>query len=641
MTEKFYALLLVFSFFIATLSAAPIADEKCLTCNAPQNLRVIPNVDGKSAHTYWSQSDSQRYYHVQYKLETDTTWKEGALEEDVAYYYPTFQVLQYNLQPCSKYRVRIAARCKSGGFGDFGDWKVSDIFSTLGCPGVDYGCAKPKTISAQSYNDSVEKITWTIDTNLNTAQYVLNIISDDGTFNKTFSDFMGNNFLKSIYVNLSICKNYTAILKLQCGTQFSDSISQKFQTTGCSVNNGICTPPPVVHIGGNFNDSLKIYWTGTAKKYYVEYRDSTTQTWTHDSTTNTFAYLTHLKKCFPYDVRVKAVCSPDISDPSLITHFFTYTDNCYTATDYCPLPEFSEYNTIRDTADMYINTIITQTSYLVFQPIYFTKFTVAYRPISDTSEAGWIRDTINNRNSSYKFHGLKTCLSYILVVRTLCGNNFGTQERSLNFKVACVQPCPQISDLKATSTGDSTTISWETSMLSNALLGYQIQYRAAASTDTSWSKTIFTRETNLSLKNLTPCAAYTVRVNIICEDPNFDIEGLLFSPWQTINFKAGANCLRGDHSGMRFNSSMAVRIKTNPDSDNPIVIFKLEQPTPIQFDILNINGSLIAHWDAGILPIGDYEHTFNTWENNLPTGVYIILLRTDNGIEKVLKWVRE
>ena len=637
MNKKLLTALLFSCFFISILSAGTTDDTKCLTCNPPENIKIIPTVDGTSAYFSWSRADSSQYYHIQYKLETDTVWSEGILEEDIAYYYPTLQVRQYNLKPCSKYRMRISARCRNQNV--YGDWKVSDIFSTLGCAGVDYGCAKPRTIVAKSYrDDSIEKISWAIDTNLNTATYFLHITADDGSYNKTFSEQLGNNFEHDFYTTLSICKKYTAALKLRCGVSFSDSVVLKFQTTGCSLINGVCSPPTIVKIGGNYNDSLKVYWNGTASKYYVEYRDSTSQVfWTRDSTTTTLAYLTHLKQCSNYEVRVRAVCNGMVSAPSPATQFRTYSDDCFSFVDNCFYPNSYFYNSKQDTIyhSPYSSIVCADFSGIFFTPTYFSKVIVQYRRVWDTIDGDWIRDTINNSNYTTKFKNLEPCKVYEFGVSTLCYNNIHSPARGGYMKVSCFPACNPIANLTGTNTGDDTQLSWTVANAAHLPVGYQIQYRAL--TDTAWSEIISTSTPTLLLKNLAHCTRYVARVRAICDVVNtFNDSG----NWQEIIFKSGENCLRGENSGLVNKALTAVSVSSNPGSENPTVIFKLEQQTAVQFDIFNINGSLVGAWNAGVLSSGNYTHTFDQLENNLSSGFYIIVFKTDNCIEKILKWVK-
>ncbi len=153
-------------------------------------------------------------------------------------------------------------------------------------------------------------------------------VADDTTHWATISTVTGNTaFINSI--NVKTAGRYVRMYGTKRGTSFGYSLYE-FQVYGSLING--CTVPTGVTVNSIDTTSAVIRWTktATAVSYNIQYKLSSTSTWTTKSTTADTLKLTNLSCSNYYDYRVQSVCGGgSTSDYSQPGSFNTLTcSNC-------------------------------------------------------------------------------------------------------------------------------------------------------------------------------------------------------------------------------------------------------------------------------------------------------------------------
>ncbi len=571
-----------------------------LVCGAVQQIGA-GTLDNNAIVIKWLSSNATKYF-VEYRLASDSlsgVWRRDSTTQ-------TYFELK-NLQNCLTYFVRVIAVCPNG----LAAPSPVVTVKTSGCP-VNT-CHRPITFKG-AVEDTTAYFGWA--TEIGENNLVLTVVSSDSTYNK-ITPVTGFSYTLT---GLPHCKKFTATLQTKCLTGvLSDALEFEFTTGGCAANCG--TPAQIAVVSADSTHAV-IKWTSVgATKYYIEYKTDSSAVWKRDSTTATSFTLNNLIRCRLYLARVSAVCASGISYPTHTVHFVT--SGCVVST--CKIPAGLDADIAHDT-----------TVNFIWAGVDSGNYSIQYRVATD---ANVVWTTVKTTHPNYFLVGLKRCQVYVWQVRRICGIDTTAWSAPAKFETTgCAvgigsAVCPKIQEIGVKFTVDTVVVYWA-SFSPRPFINYQIQYRKA--TDATWSAEINTTLPYYIFKNLSACTNYVVRVRVECEST-----GANFGDWAEVNFKkSGTNCLRGDNSGFTGSATAAqVSVSPNPSSENPTVVFKLEQQAPVRIDIANINGSVVSQWNAGILQAGDYAHTFEQLEN-LPTGLYFVALRIDGNATRTIKWLK-
>lgn len=86
-------------------------------------------------------------------------------------------------------------------------------------------------------------------------------------------------------------------------------------------------------------------------------------------------------------------------------------------------------------------------------------------------------------------------------------------------------------------------------------------------------------------------------------------------------------------------SIIQTQINPNPGGDESVLIYTLDQTSTINLDIYDINGKLLSHFIKSTKKVIG-THQISLDKANLPKGVYLIYLETDQGLSSVQKWIK-
>lgn len=182
-------------------------------------------------------------------------------------------------------------------------------------------------------------------------------------------------------------------------------------------------------------------------------------------------------------------------------------------------------------------------------------------------------------------------------------------------------PCIQPYNIFADSTYNSIALNW---LGPNNFIAYEVSYRQLGAT--SW-ETFANLETNYLIEDLSACTAYEIRLRSFC--------GFATSVYDTVVVQT--QCFTGTHAeGDGLLSS--ARAFPNPFSQGLSVEVELSAVSPVAVELYSTNGQLIQIEAKEQLQAG--LHRFEVLhENNLPGGLYLLKIRTEDGV-KVIRVVK-
>ena len=387
-----------------------------------------------------------------------------------------------------------------------------------------------------------------------------------------------------------------------------------FKTKGCTADDCI-TPTSLYADDTYFNkESVRLQWfDGRAAQYYIDYRllsDSTNNTWKRDSSEFPFTVLKNLKPCETYIAHVKASCETNDNITSKAVFFKTF----------CPTDQYCLSDPISFDVEFYDSDTLAHFSWHTI-----STFPRYYNLTIRSHDSSFFKniatgDTIANIS-------LPSCTSFEILIQTICFYRINTGVKYY-FRTGNCLRCGTVSQLAIKNIGDSAMVNWSINQTVNS---YQLQFKLAG--DVAWSKVISTTASNCVINNLKNCYTYIVRVRAVCDSTNE------LGQWTEARFKPGTNCLRGVNQGAISNAKATISVSPNPGSENPTVVYKLESTSTVKIDVINLYGSILEIWNAGELPEGEYSYKFTQLEN-LPTGLYLIRLRTDGDVSRTIKWIK-
>ncbi|MDZ4683378.1 MAG: CotH kinase family protein [Saprospiraceae bacterium] len=183
--------------------------------------------------------------------------------------------------------------------------------------------------------------------------------------------------------------------------------------------------------------------------------------------------------------------------------------------------------------------------------------------------------------------------------------------------IPCIQPYNIFSD----STYNSIALNWTGP---NNFIAYEVSYRPLGAT--AW-ETFANLEANYLIEDLSACTAYEIRLRSFC--------GFATSVYDTVVVQT--QCFTGTHAeGDGLLAS--ARAFPNPFSQGLSVEVELSAVSPVAVELHSANGQLIQVEAKEQLQAG--LHRFEVLsENNLPGGLYLLKIRTEDGV-KVIRVVK-
>lgn len=182
-------------------------------------------------------------------------------------------------------------------------------------------------------------------------------------------------------------------------------------------------------------------------------------------------------------------------------------------------------------------------------------------------------------------------------------------------------PCVQPYNLQIDSTFTAIMLDW--SGPSN-FIGYEVGYRQLGATN--W-QTFANTESDYTISGLSACATYEIRLRAFC--------GFAVSSYSTIIVQTA--CSTGEHP-MGDGALASAKAFPNPFSNALTVEVELATASLVSVDLYGSNGQLIHNQAASPLQAGIHKFEILT-ENNLPGGMYLLKIRTEDGVQ-VLRVVK-
>ena len=295
-----------------------------------------------------------------------------------------------------------------------------------------------------------------------------------------------------------------------------------------SINDVVCNAP--AQIGATTTADAAnayVYWTTTgAASYTLQYRINSDTAWktitgiaplARDSS----AYrIANLQPCKVYVVRVKGVCSPnESSDWSRVADF--RTAGCPAP---CKIPE-GLFAAARD-SQVALNWAAGAST---------ASYMVQFKLKTDSL---WKTETVTA--NSLILRGLRPCVEYQFRVKITCSaTESSNYSEAKTFKtLGCnVAPCTSPREIKGTAGDTKAAFTWATT----GARAYEIQFKEATASDTSWKKAVVTT-TTYNVDGLKNCVKYQFRVRSLCGTITATTAAM-YSEWSSVTTVATTGCV--------------------------------------------------------------------------------------------------
>ncbi|MFM2206146.1 MAG: hypothetical protein RL213_121 [Bacteroidota bacterium] len=272
----------------------------CTSCLVPGGLSAS-SMTGTGAVLSWMSTGASSYS-VRYRKAGVTTWTSAIVIQ------PSCTLSA--LTGCTNYEWQTGSICP----GVTTTYSYIASFSTTGCTNT---CATvPGSLQSTITSSTAVTLSWT---STGAAGYRIQYRLQSAT-SWTSKTTTGSSYSLS---RLSTCSDYVWRVRAECsGTNVSQySTTATFRTTGCTVS---CPVPGGLAVSNINTGGATVSWSGTgATSYLLEYRPTSTATWTGMNVSNTNYVLTGLNACQSYEVRISANCSGTSSAASTPVGFQT------------------------------------------------------------------------------------------------------------------------------------------------------------------------------------------------------------------------------------------------------------------------------------------------------------------------------
>jgi len=469
-------------------------------CAIPVNLAATPSVF--TADLSWDAIGGIVEYEVKWRESGSGVWNNTAT--------PTVNSLTINgLTPSTDYEWIIRTVCQEVPL-DLSDFSAIQMFTTQ----VGATCDTPTTLASTPAATMVD-LTW--DAMPSALEYELKYRISGGSV-WTNSAFTGTN--SATLINLNPTTNYEWIIRSVCTvdrlTNSAFSAVQNFTTLAGAT----CDFPTSLSSTPSSNTTI-LNWDAMplALNYDIRWREQGSPSFTNSQiTSSNTLVISSLNPLTTYEWIIKTLCSPDMTFDSPFSGIQSFTT---TAGVVCVVPSNLASNPDVNTADLSWDALIGALSYEIK---YRESGTLPYLNRVETSNTN---ATLVNLNPNQQ---------YDWIIRTLCsvdGTNNSAYSAIQNFTTDPGATCETPSNLAATPTSNSATVSWDAVA---AALEYEIKWREFGSV--SWTKsTIIPAATSTVLNNLTASTTHEWIIRGYCSvDRVFKSN---FSSIQTFTTSAG------------------------------------------------------------------------------------------------------
>ena len=472
------------------------------SCPAPSQLFYTASSAKPSIS--WTPTSANKY-ELQYRIAPDTNWVDTVILTRNYFNFPATTT-------CDKYQVRVRSLCSSTDrtiYAPASAWSNVLNFTTQGCTAL---CASPSRMNVSTTTTSAY-ISWDSTQGSNVKIYSL----DWTTLADTSKHTIVSNLTKISYIlnNLTPGTVYHIRVRVQCpnGNQGVWSPFLSFKTT----NTNICFKPLQYNVQTQ-DTTAAFTWinVGGASKI-VLWIVSTDSVYNKTFTLTGNSYTVALPSCKHYTARFKTQCNDTLSSD--------YTTAINFQTGNCPLPCRKIFEVTPLKTDSSTATITWAAS---TAPKYYVEYAVATAN-TDLPITQWQRDSSTTNNIVLK--KLTSCQGYYVRVFAVCASGLSDPSNVIFFRMNCpVSSCIKPSNLQVVSSDSSSaTISWSGATIGKFYVDYRIIDSTSGSTTTPTSDIIRDSSitSSITLKNLTRCKYYEVRVYAICANNILSDAGII------------------------------------------------------------------------------------------------------------------
>jgi hypothetical protein len=87
--------------------------------------------------------------------------------------------------------------------------------------------------------------------------------------------------------------------------------------------------------------------------------------------------------------------------------------------------------------------------------------------------------------------------------------------------------------------------------------------------------------------------------------------------------------VHGSNNGINKRGARRQELRVvHTTASHATIAFSLDQPSAVSMDVLDLQGRVVAHLERGTLPAGDYQRTWPALGQSVPSGIYLVHLRT-------------
>ena len=258
-----------------------------VACAVPTNL-AVSSITSSNATATWTEAGTATSWELAYKETAASTWMTAIVNTTPSYLIPS-------LTAATAYDVKVRAICAPG---DTSAWTTVVNFTTSTA-----SCNTPTNLAAGTITNTSATITWTAG-GTETSWEVDYKLAPATTWTTVTS-----NTPSYVLAALSTCSDYNVRVRAVCGV----GIYSSYTTV---VNFSTLSPVPTGLAVSNITDqSALATWTavGSATSWQVEYKLVSSVNWTTGTANTTSFPMTGLQSNANYEVRVKALCSPNES----------------------------------------------------------------------------------------------------------------------------------------------------------------------------------------------------------------------------------------------------------------------------------------------------------------------------------------
>ncbi|MBK7425542.1 MAG: fibronectin type III domain-containing protein [Saprospiraceae bacterium] len=436
------------------------------TCNVPGGLSTS-NITSNTAFVSWSAVSGAVSYNVQYKLASSGVWTE--LNTSGTNYTIS------SLLPITVYNWRVQAVCASG----TSSFSTFLSFTTLS----QATCNTPTGLQSSGITTTSVNLSWT--SVVGATSYIVEYKLASSSIWSQQNANSNNTTISSLLPN----SVYNWRVRTVCIAN-SSAFSATMNFTTLSAPS--CNAPTGLSSSNITSSSANLSWSPVsgATSYIVEYKLSSSGTWSQQNTNTNSTSLTSLSPNSVYNWRVQTVCGANSSGSSEILNFTTLP------VPGCDIPTGLNVSNITSTsANLSWSAVSGAISYIVEYKL--------------ASSGTWSQITASGNSTSLS--SLLSNSTYNWRVKTVCIANSSEFSPNASFTTSGGGECNAPSNLNASNvTSSSASLTW--AAVSGAS-SYNVEYKIAS--ESSW--TIVSATTNsINLSGLVPNSQYSWRVQSVC-----------------------------------------------------------------------------------------------------------------------------